>query len=214
MLCKSINSLNKWRLLVYCLFKVIFISFLHDLITLCMYWIVILLHCKISFHLLISSLHDQHSLASVWFLLWRKIGWLWIQLIPRCWWLNPYFQHVRLTNLLWWYVGRVHWLMFINKLFPYDNLKRGFSGLLIKNFFFSWTSYNFGKSTNVSSFVIGNQCPLSKLLLLIWITSGCLYVRHCQSCYNLFLVFYSWGQLYRHLCQHDGAPIDLLSLVC
>jgi hypothetical protein len=72
--------------------------------------------------------------------------------------------------------------------------------------------------------VLENQrvCPhlwlgtnaLSKLLLPIQITSGCLFVRCCQFYCNRFLVFYSWGQVYRHLCQHDGAPIDLLSLVC
>lgn len=134
--CRSINFLNKWRLFVYYMFRVMFAYVLHDLITFHLYWMVLLLHSNINLHLFISSLHNQHSLAGAWFYFWWKSSWIWIQLVPRCWWLSPYFKLVRLSHWLWWYISETHQSTLVDKLFLSDNLKRRFFLLFISNLHF------------------------------------------------------------------------------
>jgi len=65
------------------MFKVRFISILHELVTFSPYWFVILLHSNINFHVLITSFHNHDLLMGVRFFFQWWIGWFWTQWVPN-----------------------------------------------------------------------------------------------------------------------------------
>jgi hypothetical protein len=133
MFYRSKSFLNKWRLLVCYMFRVMFIFLFHELITFYFYWFIIKLRSNINLHIFVFPLHNLDLLMSASCLFQWWIGRFWTQLVLRCWWLNSYLQSVWLTNQSWRYVGWTHWSTFINRLFLGHNFKRGFSKLLFNN---------------------------------------------------------------------------------